>query len=89
MASANDDEVIEELEEVEKEEEEERQVTDVQGVSSHMSKNLSVSESSSTKVLDVRVQGLLSDSINPESEVIFISYTCLVILTILLHLHDT
>lgn len=68
MASANDDEIMEGLEE------EEKEVTDVQGVSSHMSKNLSFSESSLTKVLDVRIQGLLSDSTNPASEVSFITY---------------
>ncbi|XP_078172204.1 galactose oxidase/kelch repeat superfamily protein [Carex rostrata] len=64
MASANDDEIMEELEE------EEKEITDVQGVSSHMSKNLSFSESSSAKVVDVRIQGLLSDSTNPESEIV-------------------
>lgn len=68
MASANDDEIMEELEE------EEKEITDVQGVSSHMSKNLSFSKSSSAKVVDVRIQGLLSDSTNPESEVSFINF---------------
>ncbi|KAJ3675468.1 hypothetical protein LUZ60_004510 [Juncus effusus] len=62
----DEDEIMEESEEFEKEE----TMDDLQNVSNHMSKNLSFNERSSTKILDIKVQGLITDSTNSDSEVV-------------------